>query len=126
MDAPTCGYHIGVMIVADVRDRLSPGDLDHLVALLSGGDAARSGRWRRRLAEEGRDALLEAPGLLRLLLAAMDADIASVYAAAQIGGLKPRWGLEVLRLNARGPLAITELAGAGAPTHSAGTQKVAA
>jgi len=70
MDAATGGYHIGAMIVADVRERLSPSDLDHVVARLSGGDAARRRRWRRRLAQEGRDALLDAPGLLQLLLAA--------------------------------------------------------
>ena len=63
---------------------------------------------------------------LRLLLAAMDADIASVYAAAQIGGLKPSWVLELLRLNARRPIEITELAGSVQLTHSAVSQKVAA
>jgi hypothetical protein len=70
MDADTGGYHIGTMIVADVRERLSPGDLDHVVALLAEGDATRARRWRRRLAEAGRDALLDAPGLLELLLSA--------------------------------------------------------
>ena len=57
------------MIVADVRERLTPGDLQRVVVLLSRGDAARGERWRRRLQEEGRDVLLDEPGLLQLLLA---------------------------------------------------------
>lgn len=63
---------------------------------------------------------------LRLLLAAIDADIARVYAEAQIGGLKPSWVMELLRLHARGPMTITELAGSVQLTHSAVSQKVAA
>jgi len=47
---------------------------------------------------------------LRLLQAAMDADIAEVYAEARIGGLKPSFVMELLRLHARGPMTITELA----------------
>src|SRR5438309_294544 len=47
---------------------------------------------------------------LRLLLDAMDADIARVYAEAQIDELKPSFVLELLRLHARGPMTITELA----------------
>ena len=58
------------MIVADVRERLSPSDLDLVVTLLARGEASGRERWRRRLAEEGRDALLDEPGLLGLLLAA--------------------------------------------------------
>ncbi len=69
MDGPTVVQHIRDMIVADVRERLTPGDLDQVVALLSRGNAARRARWRRRLQEEGRDALLDEPGLLELLLA---------------------------------------------------------
>ena len=67
------------MIVADVRERLTPGELEHVVALLAAGDAARSERWRRRLGEEGRDALLDEPALLRLLLA--DRSLAAPSAA---------------------------------------------
>lgn len=63
---------------------------------------------------------------LRLLQAAMDADIARVYAEAQIDGLRPTWVMELLRLNARGPMTITELAGSVQLTHSAISQKVAA
>jgi DNA-binding MarR family transcriptional regulator len=63
---------------------------------------------------------------LRLLQAAMDADIARVYADAQIDGLKPSFVLPLLRLNAQGPLTITELAQSVQQTHSAMSQKVAA
>jgi len=63
---------------------------------------------------------------LRLLQAAMDADIARVYAEAQVSGLKPSWVLELLRLHARGPMTITELAQSVQRTHSAVSQKVAA
>jgi DNA-binding MarR family transcriptional regulator len=63
---------------------------------------------------------------LRLLQAAMDDDIAQVYADAQIEGLKPSYVLELLRLHARGPLTITELAESVQRTHSGTSQKVAA
>ncbi|HEX4062306.1 MAG TPA: MarR family winged helix-turn-helix transcriptional regulator [Streptosporangiaceae bacterium] len=63
---------------------------------------------------------------LRLLQAAMDADIARVYADARIDGLKPNWVAELLRLHANGPMTITELAGSVQHTHSAVSQKVAA
>jgi len=63
---------------------------------------------------------------LRLLQAAIDADIARIYAEAQIGGLKPSFVMELLRLRARGPMTITELARSVQLTHSAESQKVAA
>jgi DNA-binding MarR family transcriptional regulator len=63
---------------------------------------------------------------LRLLQAAMDADIARVYADAQVSGVKPSWVLELLRLHAQGPMTITELAESVQRTHSALSQKVAA
>jgi DNA-binding MarR family transcriptional regulator len=63
---------------------------------------------------------------LRLLQAAMDADIARIYAEAQISGLKPSFVMEVLRLHARGPMTITELASSVQHTHSAVSQKVGA
>ena len=63
---------------------------------------------------------------LRLLQAAMDADIARIHAEAQIGGLKPSFVMELLRLHARGPMTITELARSVQLTHSAESQKVAA
>ena len=63
---------------------------------------------------------------LRLLQAAMDADIARIYAEAQIAGLTPSMVMELLRLHARGPMTITELAESVQRTHSASSQKVAA
>ena len=63
---------------------------------------------------------------LRLLQEAVDADIARVYAEARIGGLKPNFVLELLRLRACGPMTITELARSVQRTHSATSQKVAA
>jgi DNA-binding MarR family transcriptional regulator len=63
---------------------------------------------------------------LRELQAAMDADIARVYADARIEGLKPSWVMELIRLHHRGPMTITELAGSVQRTHSAMSQKVAA
>src|SRR5262252_9897376 len=63
---------------------------------------------------------------LRLMQASMDADIARVYTEAQISGLKPSWVMELLRLHARGPMTITELARSVQLTHSAVSQKVAA
>ena len=56
----------------------------------------------------------------------MDADIARIYAEAQIDGLRPSFVMELLRLHARGPMTITELAGSVQRTHSAVSQKVAA
>ena len=63
---------------------------------------------------------------LRVLLDAMDADIARVYAQAQVDDLKPTWVMELLRLHARGPMTIAELAKSVHRTHSAMSQKVAA
>jgi DNA-binding MarR family transcriptional regulator len=63
---------------------------------------------------------------LRLLQTAMDAEIASLYAEAGIAGLKPSYVMEILRLDRRGPMTITELASSVQRTHSAMSQKVAA
>ena len=63
---------------------------------------------------------------LRILTEAMDADIARIYAEAGIPELKPSFVLELLRLNARGPMTIAELAESVQRTHSAMSQKVAA
>ncbi|MER6004164.1 MarR family transcriptional regulator [Nonomuraea angiospora] len=63
---------------------------------------------------------------LRLLQASMDADIARIYAEERIEGLKPSYVMELLRLHARGPMTITELAESVNRTHSALSQKVAA
>ncbi|RZS36489.1 DNA-binding MarR family transcriptional regulator [Herbihabitans rhizosphaerae] len=56
----------------------------------------------------------------------MDADIAKIYADAKIDGIKPSFVQELLRLHARGPITITELAKSVQRTHSAVSQKVAA
>jgi DNA-binding MarR family transcriptional regulator len=56
----------------------------------------------------------------------MDADIARVYAERHVHELKPSFVLELLRLHARGPMTITELAESVQRTHSAISQKVAA
>ncbi|MFC8722006.1 MarR family winged helix-turn-helix transcriptional regulator [Kitasatospora sp. NPDC057198] len=63
---------------------------------------------------------------LRLLQDAMEADIARVYAEAPVEGLRSSFVLELLRLHARGPMTITELAESVRRTHSALSQKVAA
>jgi DNA-binding MarR family transcriptional regulator len=63
---------------------------------------------------------------LRLVQDAMDADIARVYAEAEIDGLKPSFVMELIRLHVRGPMTISELAGSVQRTHSAVSQKVAA
>jgi DNA-binding MarR family transcriptional regulator len=60
------------------------------------------------------------------LLSGMDDDIARVYADNGIGDLKPSWVLEIVRLYARGPMTIAELARSLGKTHSALSQKVAA
>jgi DNA-binding MarR family transcriptional regulator len=63
---------------------------------------------------------------LRLLQAAMDADIARIYAEAHLDALRPSFVMELLRLHARGPMTITELAESVQVTHSAMSQKIAA
>jgi DNA-binding MarR family transcriptional regulator len=63
---------------------------------------------------------------LRLLQQSMDADIGRIYNEAQVTGLKPSFVMELLRLHARGPMTITELADSVQRTHSAVSQKVAA
>ncbi|SBW24309.1 regulatory protein MarR [Candidatus Protofrankia californiensis] len=63
---------------------------------------------------------------LRLLQAAMDADIARIYAEVPVEGLKPSFVMELIRLHAHGPMTITELAESVQRTHSAISQKVAA
>lgn len=60
------------------------------------------------------------------LLSDMDDEIARVYADNGIDDLKPSWVLEIVRLHARGPMTIAELARSVGRTHSALSQKVAA
>jgi DNA-binding MarR family transcriptional regulator len=63
---------------------------------------------------------------LHQLLARMDQEIARIYTERQIQGLKPSFVMELLRLHAKGPLTITELAESVGRTHSALSQKVSA
>ena len=63
---------------------------------------------------------------LRELHSRMDADIARVYADAQLDDVKTSYVMELLRLDARGPMTIAELAGSVGRTHSAISQKVKA
>jgi hypothetical protein len=55
------------VILPNMRERLTQADMDLVVRLLAGGDAARERDCRERLAEEGRDALLSEPVLFGLL-----------------------------------------------------------
>lgn len=63
---------------------------------------------------------------LRLLQARMDDDIARLYVENDLPGLKPSYVMELLRLHARGPMTIKDLAASVHRTHSAMSQKVAA
>ena len=56
----------------------------------------------------------------------MDAEIGRIYTDRQIEGLKPSFVMELLRLQAKGPMTITELAESVGRTHSALSQKVSA
>lgn len=60
---------------------------------------------------------------IRLLLAAMDDDIARLYTDTNV---KPSFVMELLRLHFNGPMTIRELAESVRRTHSALSQKVAA
>jgi DNA-binding MarR family transcriptional regulator len=63
---------------------------------------------------------------LRLLLDAMEADIARLYAEHGISGIRPRHVGPLIRLGRRGPMSIRELADALTVTHSAMSQTVSA
>ena len=60
------------------------------------------------------------------LLLDMDDEIARVYAENDVHGLKPTWVPLILRLRARGPMTIADLARSLDHTHSAVSQKVTA
>ena len=60
------------------------------------------------------------------LLYAMDREIGRVYAESGIPDLKPVWVVVILRLRAKGPMTIADLARSLDNTHSALSQKVAA
>jgi DNA-binding MarR family transcriptional regulator len=63
---------------------------------------------------------------LRLLLTAMDRDIAALYDHVGIPGFRPRFSPALLELARRGPMTIRALAEAVDVTHSAMSQTVAA
>ena len=63
---------------------------------------------------------------LHQLLARMDSEIGRIYIERQVEGLKPSFVMELLRLHAKGPMTITELAESVGRTHSALSQKVSA
>ena len=60
----------------------------------------------------------------RLLRQTMDDDIGRIYDEAGMEGFKSSWVMELLRLRARGPMTISELAESVQRTHSALSQKV--
>jgi DNA-binding MarR family transcriptional regulator len=60
------------------------------------------------------------------LLSQMDDEIARLYADNGIADLRPNWVPVILKLHARGPMTIAELARGLEQTHSALSQKVAA
>ena len=86
---------------ADGQERGAPGSAD---------DPTERSRWRP----------------VFRLFSDMDDEIARVYADNGIEDLKPTWVLEIVRLHARGPMTIAELARSVGRTHSALSQKVAA
>ncbi len=63
---------------------------------------------------------------LRVLLDAMDGDIARLYDERGVAGIRPRFAMPLIRLGRRGPMTIRELAGAMGVTHSAMSQTVSA
>jgi DNA-binding MarR family transcriptional regulator len=72
------------------------------------GDPTEQSRWRP----------------LRILLAAMDRDIAALYEERGLADLRPRFAMPLIRLARRGPMTIRQLAEALDVTHSAMSQTV--
>lgn len=63
---------------------------------------------------------------LWLLLAAMDDDIARLYAERELPGIPPRFTMPLIRLSHRGAMTIKQLADSLDVTHSAMSQTVSA
>ena len=64
---------------------------------------------------------------VRELMERVDNDIARVYESSpDTVGVRTSWVLEILRLDARGPMTIRQLSTSVGRTHSASSQKVAA
>ena len=76
--------------------------------------------------DEGDPTLHSAMRPLRMLLAAMDADIARLYAERGVTGVRPRFTMVLIRLRHLGPMTVKELAAQVDVTHSAMSQTVTA
>jgi len=63
---------------------------------------------------------------LKLLLDAMDDDIARLYAQRGVAGVRPRFSMTLIRLHHLGPLTIRQLAAEVEVTHSAMSQTITA
>jgi DNA-binding MarR family transcriptional regulator len=63
---------------------------------------------------------------LRLLLNAMDADIARLYATHGVNGVRPRFSMALIRLHHLGPMTIRDLTQEVEVTHSAMSQTITA
>jgi DNA-binding MarR family transcriptional regulator len=63
---------------------------------------------------------------VRLLLAAMDRDIAVLYEERGLSDIRPRFAMPLIRLARRGPMTIRQLADTLDVTHSAMSQTVSA
>jgi DNA-binding MarR family transcriptional regulator len=61
---------------------------------------------------------------IRLLLAAMDRDIAALYEERGLADIRPRFAMPLIRLARRGPMTIRQLADSLDVTHSAMSQTV--
>ena len=92
------------------NDAPAPQQVEALSVEVLSDDPTEVGRWRP----------------VFRLLSDMDDEIARVYVDNGIEDLKPSWVLEIVRLQARGPMTIAELARSVGRTHSALSQKVAA
>ncbi len=90
--------------------RAHPSDTHDTDPGAQGSDPTEESRWRP----------------LRLLLSAMDDDIARLYEERGVAGVRPRFVMPLIRLGRRGPMTIRELADALAVTHSAMSQTVSA
>lgn len=64
---------------------------------------------------------------VRELMERVDSDLARIYESSpDTVGVRTSWVLEILRLDARGPMTIRQLSESVGRTHSASSQKVAA
>ena len=63
---------------------------------------------------------------IRLLMSAMDRDIATLYEDTGISGFRPRFSPALIKLSRKGPMSIRALADAVEVTHSAMSQTVSA